>query len=269
MKVRDKVFVVTGAGSGIGRELTLCLLSRGAYVAAVDLNAESLKETVELAGRFAQHIGCFVLNVSDRREVHCLPENVIARFGRIDGIINNAGIIQRFSKLNDLDYESIERLIDVNLRGTLFVTKAFLPHLLRRPEANITNISSMGGFVPFPGQTMYGATKAAVKLMTEGLASELLHTKVHVTVVFPGAVATNIMSNSGVNSSVKMDAAAQGSMKALSPVRAAEIIVNGIERNTSRIFVGKDSVLLDKLYRLAPVTAARVIANQMRTLLPK
>ena len=102
-------------------------------------------------------------------------------------------------RLNDLDYAAIDRVFDVNWRGTLYMTKTFLPLLLARPEAHIVNVSSMGGFLPVPGQTIYGASKAAVKLLTEGLHSELAGTNVRVTVVFPGAVATNITANSGVD----------------------------------------------------------------------
>src|SRR3954449_11801387 len=88
---------------------------------------------------------------SARSAAEALPEQVLARFGVVDGLINNAGIIQPFSRLNDLDYAAIDRVLNVNLYGTIFVTKAFLPHLLNRPEAHIANLSSMGGFVPVPG----------------------------------------------------------------------------------------------------------------------
>jgi short-subunit dehydrogenase len=123
---------------------------------------------------------------------------VIAAHGVVDGLINVAGIIRPFVKLNELDYDVIQRVINVNLYGTIHMVKAFLPHLLERPVAHIANVSSMGGFLPVPGQTIYGASKAAVKLMTEGLYAELLDTNVGVSVVFPGAVATEITSNSGV-----------------------------------------------------------------------
>lgn len=86
----------------------------------------------------------------------------------------------------------IERVINVNFYGTVYLTKAFLPHFLKRPEAQIVNISSMGGFISFPMQTIYGAAKAAVKIFTEGLYAELRETSVKVTVVHPGAIATNI-----------------------------------------------------------------------------
>ena len=154
MRVNNKVFVVTGAGSGIGRELALNLVSGGASVAGVDLSREALDETAVLAGRYARQFGAFVADVAQRPAVELLPEQILARFSAIDGIINNAGVIQPFCRLSDLDYSTIDRVLNVNLFGTLFATKAFLPHLLRRPEAHIANVSSMGGFVPVPGQTV-------------------------------------------------------------------------------------------------------------------
>jgi NADP-dependent 3-hydroxy acid dehydrogenase YdfG len=265
MKVRSKVIVITGAGSGIGRELTLHLLSKGASIAGVDVNPTAIEETSSLAGKLSTQLQRFVVNVADRSAVEALPTDIIGRFGSVDCIINNAGIIQPFTKLNDLDYSIIERVFNVNLFGTLFMTKAFLPHLLLRPEAHIVNLSSMGGFLPVPGQTIYCAAKAAVKLMSEGLASELLGTNVRVTVVFPGAVATNIRGNSGVQTPSKGESS--GSINALSPMKAAKIIVRGIEQNAHTVFVGRDAMLMDKLHRLSPNFAARVIAKKMGGLL--
>ena len=267
MKVRDKVVVVTGAGNGIGRELVLRLLSQGARVAGVDLNPDTLEQTAKLARGFEDRFSDFVTDISDGAAVLALEKQVVAHFGNVDGLINNAGIIQPFVRLNELELPAIQRVINVNLLGTLYMTKAFLPHLLTRPEAHIANLSSMGGFVPFPGQTMYGASKAAVKLMTEGLASELLHTHVRVTVVFPGAIATNITANSGVSMKVDVSGGAKGGMMALSPAKAAAIIVHGIERNAKRLYVGKDSALMDKLYRLSPTLTARLLAKMMGPLL--
>jgi short-subunit dehydrogenase len=162
--------------------------------------------------------------------------------------------------------------MNVNFYGTLFVTKAFLPHLLNRPEAHIVNLSSMGGFVPVPGQTIYCAAKAAVKLMTEGLAAELAHSSIRVTVVCPGAVASNIRVNSGLKGPTTPEAngaAKTGpASKALPASKAATIIVRGIEEDKSHVFVGKDAAFMDKFHRLSPAIAARTIAKKMRALLP-
>lgn len=268
MNVQGKTIVVTGGGNGMGRELTLRLLKKGARVAAVDINQVSLQETAALAGDHQGKLSTHVLNIMDRDAVSKLPEAVIQAHGAVDGVINNAGVIQRFVRVKDLDFKDIERVLDINFWGVVNVPKAFLPYLLKRPEACIVNVSSMGGFLPVPGQTAYGASKAAVKLFTEGLHSELLDTNVHVSVVFPGAIATNISANSGVTANFESSSSAPAKIKMTTPVAAAEIIVNGIEKNKYHILVGSDAKMMDFLTRLMPERAARLIYSQMRSLLP-
>lgn len=268
MRVNGKVVLVTGAGSGIGRELVLHLLNCGAQVAGADLNPDALRETAKQAGSSASRFSSHTLDVSDRAAVEDLPDAIISRFGTVDGVINNAGVIQPFVRLNDLDFNIINKMMNVNFFGTLYVTKAFLPHFLARPEAHIVNISSMGGLVPFPGQTIYGAAKAAVKLMTEGLAGELIDTNVKVSVVFPGAVATNIMENSGLKTPVIPEGkSGKQALRALLPSDAARAIVCGMERDKYQILVGKDVKIVDKLYRLHPAFAARTLAKQMKPMI--
>jgi short-subunit dehydrogenase len=158
--------------------------------------------------------------------------------------------------------------VKVNFYGTLYMTKTFLPHLLTRPEAHIVNVSSMGGFLPVPGQTIYGATKAAVKLLTEGLHSELMDTTVKVSVVFPGAVSTNITANSGLGTPSPSSSSKENkSFTMLSPAKAARIIVDGMEQNRYHILVGKDAKMMDFLSRLNPGYAAKLIYSKMKELL--
>jgi NAD(P)-dependent dehydrogenase (short-subunit alcohol dehydrogenase family) len=271
MLVKEKVIAVTGGGNGIGRDVVLALVRKGARVAAIDLNAEGLAETVALAGDLGERISTHVVNIADRKKVEALPDAVIEAHGSVDGIINVAGIIHRFARINDLSYEEIEKVVNVNFYGVLNMCKAFLPHLLTRPEGHIATVSSMGGFVPVPGQTAYGASKAAVKLLTEGLNSELLDTRVRVTLVFPGAIGTNIAVNSGAMTAEQMTSAA-GSAEAKaykttpSPV-AAEQIIAGMEKNAYHVYVGSDSKLMGRLTRLMPERAAKMIYSQMKGLL--
>jgi short-subunit dehydrogenase len=270
MKVENKVIVVTGGGNGIGRELVLLLLSKGASVAAIDINEAGLQGTIDLAGDKKEKLSTHIINIASKEAVEALPAQVITKHGAVDGIINCAGIIQPFVRLKDLEYKDIERVLNVNLYGTLYMTTAFLPHFLKRPVAHIVNVSSMGGFLPVPGQTIYGASKAAVKLLTEGLHSELMDTNVKVTVVFPGAIGTNIAANSGVGLNMdSAEAAQQSNIKMLEPSKAAEIIVDGIEKDRYRVLVGSDSKLMDFIYRLNPEWAAGFIYKQMKYLLPK
>ncbi|GIF20834.1 short-subunit dehydrogenase [Actinoplanes tereljensis] len=260
MQVAGKVLVVTGAGSGIGRAVALEAARRGAKVAAVDLNPDTLAETTAGKATISTH----PLNVTDRDAVEALPGQVAERWGAVDGFVHCAGIIQPFIRLKDLDYATIDRVFAVNWSGTLYLTKAFLPVLLDRPEGHIVNVSSMGGFLPVPGQTIYGASKAAVKLLTEGLHAECAGTNVHVTVVFPGGVATNITTNSGVHMPAVDGAKAS---KITTPERAAQDILNGMEANAYRVLIGNDAKLMDRMYRLHPRRAAALIAGKMQDLL--
>lgn len=262
MKIENKVFLVTGAGSGMGREITVQLVKKGAKVAMVDINTKGMEETAQLAGM--ENVSIHEVNIANRESVEALPAAIQEKLGAVDGIINNAGIIQPFIDVKDLDYDAIERIMNINFYGTLYVTKTFLPHLLERPVAHICNISSMGGFIPFPGQTFYGASKAAVKLLTEGLYAELKDTNVHCTVIHPGAINTNIMANSGVENKATSAADQKKAEKmTLSADKAAQIIIEAIEKNKYRATVGKDAKFLDLFYRFSPQRAVNFIMKKM------
>ncbi len=265
MDFKGKVVVVTGGGNGIGRQVVLELLLRGARVAAVDMREESLEETIGLANS-GDRLVTFPVDVTDRIATMALPEQVISAHGVVDALINVAGIIQPFVKLNELDYQTIERVINVNLYGTIHMVKAFLPHLLERPIAHVACVSSMGGFLPVPGQTVYGASKAAVKLMTEGLYAELLDTNVGVSVIMPGAVGTEITANSGVDIP-NLDSVDQSKIRTTSPEDAARIILDGIESDHLHIYVGRDARLMSLMTKVAPKRATHLIYRQMKDLL--
>lgn len=263
MKVSGKVWVITGGGNGMGRELVLSVLRDGGRFAAVDVRAESLQETAAMASA-GDRLSTHVVDITDRVAVEALVEPVVDAHGAVDGVINNAGVIQPFIPVKDLDYGAIQRVLDVNLMGTLYMVKAFLPALLERPEAHIANVSSMGGFFPFPGQSIYGASKAAVKLLTEGLYAELLDTTVNVSVIMPGAVNTGITENSGVSMPAANDAAG---MPMTSAQDAARIMIDGIEKNRLYTFVGKDARLMNLAIRIAPRQAIGFIQKKMKGLL--
>lgn len=260
MKLNDKVVVVSGAGSGMGRALCLQLKEKNARLAMLDLHAESLQETLLLMGSDAERCSIHVLDISQKSEVDLLPEAVIQAHGQVDAVINNAGIIQAFVPVNELSFPQIEKVMNVNFYGTLYMCKAFLPHLLKRPEAHLANVASMGAFIPFPGQTIYGASKAAVKLLTEGLFAELMHSSVNVTLIMPGAVNTHISENSGLEAPKTSSTKAPPMLEAHDAVR---IMLNGIEQNKLHILVGKDARVLNMLYRLNPRYAIKTIVKKM------
>lgn len=267
MQVRGKTIVVTGGGSGIGRQLVLELNRRGAFVVAADIRQEGLDETVRLAGAGARDdIAAVIADVTDRSAVDALAAAAVDAFGVVDGYISNAGIIQPFVKLVDLDYDAIDRVIDVNLYGAIHMAKTFVPLLLERPVAHLANVSSMGAFLPVPGQTIYGAAKAGVKLMTEGLYAELLETNVGVSVVLQGSADTGISENSGVE--IPTDMTERDSPYPLiSAADSARIIVDGMEKDRLHIFVGRDARLMNIANRIAPKQSTHLIQRQMKDLL--
>lgn len=261
--LKEKVFIVTGAGSGMGRELTLQLVQKGVKVAACDINAETLAETKGLVSD-PDLVKTYVLDVSDAAKVAEFPKTVKADFGNLHGIINNAGIIQPFVKFMDLSEKSIDRVMNINFYGVINLTRAAALELDATTDTFIANVSSMGGFLPVPGQGIYGASKAAVKLFTEALYAEMKGTSVHVSVVFPGAIATNISANSMEDKPKETPSESEKTAakhKTTPADVAAGIIIKGIEKGKLKIYVGGDAKMMDKLYRLMPVKSIDMMAN--------
>lgn len=269
MELSNKVALVTGGGSGIGQQIVLALLNRGAIVAAVDVNPNTLQVTKELAGVEGAQLSLHQCDISDREAVSRLVDEVIKLRGCVDVIINNAGVIHPFKPVSELDYSAIDRVINVNLYGVINVTKAFLPLLLKRPVAHIVNVSSMGGLFAFPKQTLYGASKAAVKLFSEGLYSELRGSSVGVTLVFPGAINTDITKNSDSHDE-NLDRFNKFSRDSVStsPESAANQIVKAIVKNKFRVHIGVDAKILGFLYRMFPTTIIVLLGKAMKIVIP-
>lgn len=267
MKLDGKTVVLTGAGSGIGRELALLLVQGGSKVVGLDIRAQSLDETRALLdpGLRDAFIGQ-TLDVTDRAAVAALPASLLERVGPVDCLINCAGMIQPFVRLAQLDDATLERVFNVNWFGTLYMTRAFLPHLVARPEAQLVNVGSMSSIAPLPGQAIYGASKAAIKLLTESLYAEYMDSHLHVTLVLPGAVATNISTNSGI--AMPTRSGSTDRPREVEPADvAARTILAGIEDNAFRVLVDKMAIDADALYRRDPQLAVEAIARNFSGLL--
>ena len=191
MEIKRQNVIVTGAASGLGLELTKQFLAEGANVAAVDINEENLKKLeMDLESK---RLKTYVVDMGNVESIKKFREDYKKDYSDVDIIVNNAGIIQPFVKVEKLDDNIINKTMNVNFFGPLNLIRLFMEDLTKdRKEQYIVNVSSMGGFFPFPGQTIYGASKAALKLFTEGLFAELEKTNVRVMIVLPGAMATNI-----------------------------------------------------------------------------
>lgn len=258
MELKNKKIIVTGGAAGIGKELVKELLTKGAYVAALDINKEGLDNLSKELNN--DRLSVFQVNMADNSSLVKFKDDYYKTFDVVDGLINNAGIIQPFVNVENLDDKTVDRVMDVNFFGPVNLTRMFIKDLKERPIANITNVSSMGGFFPFPGQTIYGASKAALKLFTEGLYAELLDTNVKVMIVFPGAIATDITKNSNVETKETTESS---KVKMLSPKEAASQIIKGIEKNKFKLYVGQDSKMMCFMYKLNSKGAIKFIKKMM------
>ena len=259
MELKRRNVIVTGAASGLGKELTKQLIDKGCRVAAVDINEDNLLRLKEEINN--RRLKTYVVDMSSQESIKNFRTDYIKDYSDVDIIINNAGIIQPFVKVSDLDDNTINRVMNVNFFGPLNLIRYFMEDLTKdRFEQYVVNISSMGGFFPFPGQTIYGASKAALKIFTEGLYAELADTNVHVMAVFPGAINTNIMTNSGV----EMESNGTYSFKMLEASVAAKQIIEGMEKNRFKLFLGSDSKFLRLIYRINSKWAINFIKKKMK-----
>lgn len=244
--LKDKVVVITGAGSGIGRALAVNLAEKGSVLALSDVNEAGLAETVELAqAAGSPQVHSARLDVADRAAFEEYAAAVLAKFERVNVVVNNAGVALA-GDLVDLEWGDIDWILGINLMGVLHGTKLFLPAIIESGDGHVVNISSLFGLVSMPGQSIYNASKYGVRGMTEALREEMLIAghKVGVTAVHPGGIKTAIARSARV--SAKEDAAATAKLfdevlARTTPEKAAEVIVNGILKNQARVLIGLDA----------------------------
>lgn len=262
-----RVAVITGAGSGIGRALAKALSAEGCDLALVDVNAARLREVQAEIGPTRASI--HVADVADRERMKLLAEEIIAAHDRVDILVNNAGVSVA-ADFADHTLEDFDWVVGINLWGVVHGCKFFLPHLQRSDDAYIVNLSSVFGIVGVPGQTSYCATKFAVRGFSEALAAELSDSKIRVLSVHPGGINTNIVKDTRFvagladRQSKIVDAFER---RAMSPERCAQIILNAMKRNKSRVLVAIEAHAADVVKRLFPALPHRWIATARKALL--
>jgi len=269
---KGKVAVITGAGSGIGRALALNLAKQGAQLALSDVDTDGLAETVRQAEALGANVKSDWLDVAEREAVLAYADAVVAHFGTVHQVYNNAGVAYN-GDVEKSEFKDIEFIIDVDFWGVVNGTKAFLPHVIASGDGHIVNISSVFGLIALPGQSAYNAAKFAVRGFTEALRQEMLVAKhpVKVTCVHPGGIKTAVARNATVADGEDHQTFADFFDKRLalhSPEMAARRIVSGVRDGCARVVIGWEAKALDVLARIMGPSYQRIVATAVAKFFP-
>ncbi|MAL97045.1 SDR family NAD(P)-dependent oxidoreductase [Hydrocarboniclastica marina] len=262
---QNKVAIVTGGGGdGIGNSLVLQLAQAGARVAFCDV-AGLDKTEAELKKMSAPWLSAKV-DIGDKAAVNAFVDQVLEKFGQIDILINNAGVALGDRSFDEVTEADFEKITNINYWGVIHTTQRCYPHLLKRPQAAIVNLSSSQGILALPYLVPYCTTKFAVRGFTDALRAEHKIRGVHnvsVHTVHPGAVATNITLNADYHNSATTQQFHKMLQKGTSREKAAELILNGIRKKRGRIFIS-DGHAQDILARLLPSAYVALVKLTMR-----
>lgn len=263
--LHDKVVAITGAGSGMGRELACLAAQQGALLAISDWKADGLARTVDLVKARGAEVRSDVVDVSDRAAVAQWADGVSGQFGRVNLMVNNAGV-SLTGRFEEMTYDDFDWVVGVNFDGVVNGTKEFLPHLIASGDGALVNISSLFGLISMPGQTAYNATKYAVRGFTEALREEMLvdgHT-VTVTCVHPGGIRTGIVRHGRATAGedlAKLAAMFDERLARMPADRAAAIILKGALSGKARVLVGADAHALHHFAKLAGSRYQDIVAR--------
>ncbi len=263
---QQKVVVITGAGSGIGRALSLQFAAEGAKLALNDFNASALDETAQLVRAKGAAVFTQAFDVSKKEDMFAFADAVAQHYGQVDVVINNAGVALGQVRVENTVLEDVEWIVGINQWGVVYGTLAFLPFLKKQPEAALVNLSSVFGLAGIATQSAYCMTKFAVRGFTESMRMECLGSNLTITTIHPGGVDTNIVNNSrDHNEEAKTRLASRFKMNAkTTPDSAAAQIISGIRRKKVRVVIGKDGKMMDWLVRIFPSKYSSILFGQMR-----
>jgi NAD(P)-dependent dehydrogenase (short-subunit alcohol dehydrogenase family) len=269
----DKVVAISGAGSGMGREMALIAARDGALLAISDWNEAGLAETVDLVkAAGAGEVRSDVVDVSDRAAVGEWAAAVAEQFGRVNVVVNNAGVSMT-GDFEDMSYEEFDWIVGVNFNGVVNGTKEFLPHLIASGDGTLVNISSLFGLISMPGQSAYNATKYAVRGFTEALREEMLINghPVTVTCVHPGGIKTGIARNgrkTAGQDAAQIDRLFDQKLAKMTPDKAAKIIMDGARAGKARVLVGLDAHVMHTFGKLAGSRYQDIVARMAPRVMP-
>lgn len=245
--LKNKVLVITGASSGIGKALAFAAHKRGASIAICSRSSDKLQEA--FANIQSDNILIRQVDVSKESDCRNFINDTIEKFGKIDVLLNNAGISMR-ALFEDVDVAVIKELMEVNFYGAMYCTKYSLPHILKS-KGVIAGISSVAGYRGLPGRTGYSASKFALQGFLESLRTELLRTGVHVMWVSPGFTSSNIRKVARASDGSQQKETPLDEKKLMSAEECAEIVLDSIQKRKRTVIMtlqGKMTTFVNKLF---------------------
>lgn len=263
--LQGKTVVITGAASGIGEALALAMAQRGARLLLADIDGAGLERVVKTISTQGGTGFVWVTDTGSEAAIHALAAQAEQHFGAVDILINNAGVglVAPVDKLPSLD---AHWLMNINFWGVVHGCQAFLPLVRKSPDAVLVNISSIFAMVSVPTQSIYNASKAAVRAFSDGLREELRGSNVDVLCVHPGGIKTNIANKSRIVD-VSLIADSVQDMRddftrlaRTTPQQAAAVILHAIEHRKTRVLIGADAKIMDWVFRLFPASASHWIS---------
>ena len=262
----DKVVAITGAGSGIGRCIALEIARHKGIPVLLDVNEKGLEETEQMVTALGAKSMRHLLDIRDADQWQAVADKIIATFGQVDVLINNAGVFSLAQDFMTIDMKQARFIFDVNVFGTFTGCRTFVPLLAKRPEASLVNVASSLALVATPLYSAYCSSKAAVSGLTNVLRDELSGTRVHVMTVFPGPTKTNLGRNVQTDDKEEHDAHANHFEKfaITTPEQVATKVVKGILGNKKQICTSVDSKFAQIMGRISPMGGHALMAWVMR-----
>ncbi|MBL4594833.1 MAG: SDR family oxidoreductase [Flavobacteriales bacterium] len=259
--MKNKVVIITGASSGIGEACAVAFANKGANVVIAARNMDKLTNVAHQITKIGVEVLVVKCDVSIKEDCKNLMEQTISKFGKIDVLINNAGISMR-AIFNEMELNVLEKVMAINFYGTVYCTKYALPHILKS-KGSVVGVSSIAGYVGLPARTGYSASKFAMQGFLDALRTENLRTGLHVMVACPGFTASNIR-----NTALSSDGSAQketprDETKMMTAEEVANYIVSGVEKKKRTLVLTSQGKLVVFLSKFFPKFVEKQVFNHM------
>ncbi len=259
---QNKTAIITGAGSGIGQALSIALADKGVNLILVDISENGLKSTQSSIKNNNSIIETHIVDLGDKEQIHNFSKQILEKYHSIDFLFNIAGIAAE-GTFEEISEEAFEKVIRVNFMSQMYLMKAFLPSMKKNYKTYIVNMSSLTGKAAFARQSAYSSSKFAVRGLSNAIAYELEDNNIQISVIYPGAVCTNITNNAIFLDNRDFQPDTSSIKNGIPPQEAVKEILEGIEKGKREIIIGKDARQVLFLEKLFPIKYWDIIKNKV------